>query len=112
MVMDGLRCPLGDVTWSKRGRRVCWLVPINFSIEFSTIHPVYNALYFSVFCSLDVLPLYQMQAAIVIQAPPADSKETMRTTMIIAVVLFVGVAAVSTGVAELVGKLVGVLEAA
>ena len=50
-----------------------------------------------------------MQAAVTTQAPPADMNKIMTTTMIIVVVLSVGVATVSTGVAALVGKLVGVL---
>ena len=70
------------------------------------IYPVYNALYLSVFCSLDFPTLYQMQAAIAAQAPPADSNETTRTTMMMVVVLSVGVATIP------VGMLVGVLGAA
>ena len=52
-----------------------------------------------------------MQAVIATQAPPADSKEIMRTTMMMVVVLLV--ATVPTGVAVVgIFMLVGVLEAA
>ena len=54
-----------------------------------------------------------MQATVTTQAPPEDTNKIVTTTMIIVVVLSVGVATVSTGVAAaLVGKLVGVPEAA
>ena len=81
-------------------------VNISLLIVNPCIYPVYNALYLSVFCSLDFLTLYQMHAVIAAQAPPADSNETTRTTMIMVVVLSVGVATIP------VGLLVGVLGAA
>ena len=81
-------------------------VNISLLIVNACIYPVYNALYLSVFCSLDFLTLYLMQAAIAAQTPPADSNEITRTTMMMVVVLSVGVATIS------VGMLVGVLGAA
>ena len=81
-------------------------VNISLLIVSPCIYPVYNALYLSIFCSLDFLTLYQMQTVIAAQVPPADSNERTRTTMIMVVVLSVGVATIP------VGRLVGVLEAA